>query len=233
MLAQLSLFAGDTHASHSVTPGSEKARMMTVTSGQKCIGSWLPSGPVGSLLKMLLGTSTWASTACFLTWKARATPAGRLLFQLAPSMPRTDEIESGFWPTPNVPNGGRSIPPGSEIKGRMTPTAYRDGKKYQVDLNQAVKKGLWPTPLSQEAKHAAATEWELATDHGATKNSLRVRVAKSMFPTPTSQDAANNGGPSQHERNSLPLNAVAGGSLNPAWVEWLMGYPEGWTDLED
>jgi hypothetical protein len=23
------------------------------------------------------------------------------------------------------------------------------------------------------------------------------------------------------------------GSLNPAWLEWLMGYPEGWTDLKD
>jgi hypothetical protein len=23
------------------------------------------------------------------------------------------------------------------------------------------------------------------------------------------------------------------GSLNPTWVEWLMGYPSGWTDLED
>ena len=22
-----------------------------------------------------------------------------------------------------------------------------------------------------------------------------------------------------------------GGSLNPTWVEWLMGYPKGWTDL--
>ena len=22
------------------------------------------------------------------------------------------------------------------------------------------------------------------------------------------------------------------GSLNPEWVEWLMGYPEGWTDCE-
>ena len=24
-----------------------------------------------------------------------------------------------------------------------------------------------------------------------------------------------------------------GGSLNPTWVEWLMGYPEGYTDLKD
>jgi len=23
------------------------------------------------------------------------------------------------------------------------------------------------------------------------------------------------------------------GSLNPMWVEWLMGFPLGWTDLED
>ena len=23
------------------------------------------------------------------------------------------------------------------------------------------------------------------------------------------------------------------GQLNPMWVEWLMGFPLGWTDLED
>tara|TARA_R110000764_G_C10792957_1_gene357853 strand:- start:24 stop:611 length:588 start_codon:yes stop_codon:yes gene_type:complete len=54
-----------------------------------------------------------------------------------------------------------------------------------------------------------------------------------LWPTPTTQDAANNGGKSQYERNSLPLNAAVGGSLNPEWVEWLMGYPIGWTDLKD
>ncbi len=82
-----------------------------------------------------------------------------------------------------------------------------------------------------------------------------------MWPTPTVQDSANNGGPSQFRRNSLPLNAVvklwptptvsgnynragssakagdglataAGGALNPMWVEWLMGFPPGWTDCE-
>ena len=27
------------------------------------------------------------------------------------------------------------------------------------------------------------------------------------------------------------LAAQVGGQLNPTWVEWLMGFPIGWTDL--
>ena len=29
------------------------------------------------------------------------------------------------------------------------------------------------------------------------------------------------------------MGAGNGGQLNPQWVEWLMGYPAGWTDLKD
>ena len=56
-----------------------------------------------------------------------------------------------------------------------------------------------------------------------------------MWPTPTVNDSKNNGGPSQlrdREKKGKNLNAKAGGSLNPEWVEWLMGYPKGWTDLK-
>ena len=27
------------------------------------------------------------------------------------------------------------------------------------------------------------------------------------------------------------MNDVAGGRLNPAFVEWAMGFPPGWTDV--
>ena len=30
-----------------------------------------------------------------------------------------------------------------------------------------------------------------------------------------------------------PSNETVTGKINPAWVEWLMGFPIGWTDLED
>ena len=55
---------------------------------------------------------------------------------------------------------------------------------------------------------------------------------RQRLPTPTVNDSKNNGGPSQMKRDTTPLNAVAGGPLNPEWVEWLMGWPIGWTALE-
>lgn len=82
--------------------------------------------------------------------------------------------------------------------------------------------GLWATPAAADS---------VGSTGGGQGRSLRTDVR--MWPTPTTQDAHNNGGPSQHTRNTPPLNAVAGGSLNPEFVEWLMGYPIGWTELED
>jgi len=96
---QLTLFAGDSHASRSVLPGSEQARTMTATSGRKCYESFGRFSRVTSLAKMLLVSSRWNSTVAYLTWKQSVTPAGRLLFRLVPSMPSTDETEYGFLPT--------------------------------------------------------------------------------------------------------------------------------------
>jgi len=56
------------------------------------------------------------------------------------------------------------------------------------------------------------------------------------WPTPMANDAKNAGmGPGQLNRDGLPgalLKAGEVGKMNPAWVEWLMGFPVGWTDLE-
>jgi hypothetical protein len=56
-------------------------------------------------------------------------------------------------------------------------------------------------------------------------------ASKGMLPTPTARDWKDSGAPSEMERNSPSLAALAGGSLNPLLVEEIMGYNLGWSDL--
>ena len=99
---QLTLFQEDFPANRLVLPGSDMARKMTVTSGQRCLELYRNSSPLGYLVKTCLESSIWHSTRCFLTWKAKGLKHRRLLFRLAVSMPHTNENESLFWPTPST-----------------------------------------------------------------------------------------------------------------------------------
>ena len=53
-----------------------------------------------------------------------------------------------------------------------------------------------------------------------------------FWPTPLAWDWKSGNNPSKHKRYSPGLGVVVGGNLNPMWVEWLMGWPIGWTDLK-
>jgi hypothetical protein len=106
----------------------------------------------------------------------------------------------------------------------------RDGECWEQSMPERLTEGnasgLWPTPLHSEARQGLQIR---RPGKKGTQQSLTTAVR--LLPTPTVQDAKNNGAPGQQERNMRPLNAVIGGSLNPQWVEWLMGWPGGWTDL--
>ncbi len=59
-------------------------------------------------------------------------------------------------------------------------------------------------------------------------------VARAFLPTPTASQEAKNSTlpPSQMKRDNLAgylLRNGERGQLNPEWVEWLMGFPAGWT----
>lgn len=82
---------------------------------------------------------------------------------------------------------------------------------------------LLPTPTAHDAHKPHKSD--LTARQGG-----RSLAALVMYPTPTCQDAKNNGSKSQQHRKTPPLNAVIGGPLNPEFVEWLMGWPIGWTD---
>ena len=140
---QSQYYQADFLASHSVQPGSEEARKMTVTSGRKCLELYRRSDPVGLLVRTLLESSHWRSTRCYLTWKESATPAKRLLFRLVPSMPRTDETVAQYWPTPMTPRPHDT----ENTVGKYFPS------QKQKDLTYAVN--LWPTPSATDCGRTA------------------------------------------------------------------------------
>jgi site-specific DNA-cytosine methylase len=85
------------------------------------------------------------------------------------------------------------------------------------ELGRAVNRS-WPTPTTRDYKDGSA-----AACANVPANGLLGRVVH-QWPTPT---ANRWDGLQSHGVN------VVSGSLNPTWVEGLMGFPIGWTDLTD
>ncbi len=113
----------------------------------------------------------------------------------------------------------------------------RDGLLWeQQTLERPIKgteSGLlltWPTPRSCSAM--AATITPQSSWNPARFPNLETVVGRRQWPTPTANNAKEGGFASEHQRNTPTLAAQVGGSLNPTWVEWLMGWPLGWTDLK-
>jgi len=185
-----------------------------------------------------LNASAWydPATRCWKTWQASFLldtlepfsetwpKAGMIVageFYPQPKQERRIRgIASGLWQTPTVPNGGRGS------KTEMTPTGVLpNGQKRQVGLEHQVKmveRHVWPTPTAS-----------LSGDCPAERNrkSPNLEAMVNMLPTPTSRDWKSGTGAQAREGHAPPLSDVVGGKLNPRWVEGLMGWPVGWTDL--
>jgi hypothetical protein len=77
--------------------------------------------------------------------------------------------------------------------------------------------------------------WELEMSEQITneiESGLLVKTSKKKFPTPTCHNSKEAAYPAEYRRRTLSLATYAGGKLNPMWVEWLMGWSIGWTDLK-
>lgn len=87
---------------------------------------------------------------------------------------------------------------------------------------------MLPTPTRFDATGdpLKGKEW-----NGKNRHSIKLIQAVKMLPTPTAHDSKDVSA-GDFRRHTPPLGCVAGGSLNPEWIEWLMGFPTGWTDLK-
>jgi hypothetical protein len=92
---------------------------------------------------------------------------------------------------------------------------------------------LWPTPVHSEARQGLQIRRD---GKKGTQQSLTTAVM--TWPTPrTAGMCGGSGSWDLLNKNTTVeearlMGAGNGGQLNPPWVEWLMGWPIGWTDLK-
>ncbi len=207
--------------SPSVALGSDKARRTTAISGQKCSVLLKNASPVGSLGRMLLASSRWYSTRCFLIWRIKVTPHKRLLFQLAPSTLRTDEIGYGLLPTAST----KDVSGGAVKTDKGFMGISKQGKKHGAQLHDVMK--MLSTPNRRDYKSGRRK-----TGH----HYLMLSEQVVMLPTPKAGKRGPDYAKLERSKTGISLETKIGGAktglkLQPAFVEWMMGFPQGWTDL--
>lgn len=159
--------------------------------------------------------------------------------------------ESGLWATPAASDGTRGGTITQNMSGQSLPQMVNTLSKWPTPkANDAEKRGnfditnarnglpaavkMWPTPLASDSKGS------LGNFRGDGKPKTNLAKEVKVFPTPTANDYRTGYGETEaarlrmeHPRGKPLRDQVSpGGQLNPTWVEWLMGWPLGWTDLK-
>jgi len=142
-----------------------------------------------------------------------------LLWELPMLEHRTKGTESGFSPdnekffhTPNT-------------------TGLDGGSNSRKALRKRLD--LWPTPVHSEAGQGLQIRRE-------GKKGTQTSLSTAVLTWPTPRTAGMCGGSGSWDllnknttvEEARLMGAGNGGQLNPPWVEWLMGWPIGWTDLK-
>jgi len=215
---------GAFHASRRPSPGSDEERRMTVGSGRKLL-EYLPTstrpGPsLRTLLEFLASSMAWSSRNCFLRWNAKATKSGRLLFRLVPSTPHTGGTGSGLLPTMRA---GKTT---DEKEEAWTRRKDRGGVATPP-LALAIR--LLKTPSSVE------TEGGVMEIRPGCDGHYKLRDQIAMLPTPKGTPSGPDYARARREGSGgddfQTFGERRGLKLQPVFVEWMMGYPLTWTNL--
>ena len=186
----------------------EKVQALT-ENDQECGEKWR-----GLLAKFDPDTHLWRTAQCsFLedlneslqTFPQWGMTVGGGLYLLPTLVQTTSENESGLWLTPSTVD---------------IPTRSAESMEKRLEYRKKIgRNGVGAGCLSEQV------EWSGTGDPIG-------YITKETWPTPTAHMAKETNAPSEANRNEPSMASRVGGKLNPMWVEWLMGWPLGWTDLK-
>lgn len=189
----------------------QTATLTTPQSGRRCEHSDQITQSVASSLASWLHSTTSSSQPAFpASHSAKlGTREGQQISETAGLTPfalfEKQSHAPCYWKT------FQACLPGLGISAKFSATwpkagMMRDGRLYRLpSWERPIDEpacGLWPTPVVSDSKGVGP--------YGSKSHlsDLKHRNLRGVVKTPD------------------------GGALNPAWVEWLMGWPAGWTSLE-
>jgi hypothetical protein len=170
--------------------------------------------------------STESEAACGDTWRESS-----VRFDRASSSWRTHRC---LWDEV-LPESSVTLPRSGMMRGGVL--YQRRTQELPTDESGS---GSWhriPTPTVGDSKSSGSRNTEASKAHPGTSLTDFVRQdgGRGRIPTPAATDWKGSAKEGQR-RGQLTDPAMgvvpAGGKLNPTWVEWLMGWPLGWTDCD-
>lgn len=202
--------APESLANRRVWPAKEMVREITAGSGRQC-SMWLElSSPLGRFSKILLASLHWTNSEeyCYV-WERLDTKFELSAFRLTQLEPNICDTESSLLPTPRK-------------------EGYDSQGKGHGDLQYEVKARLFPTPTVPNGgrRNPEGTSITGRKPDGSKAQIDLREFAIRVWPTPTAQNNGPNG-----QKSSLAA-VLGSGSLNPRFVEELMGFPIDHTALK-
>ena len=182
----------------------------------------------GSFAKFDRGSSSWRTRQCSLlgdlnefsgTWPQWGLMRDGECLEQTALAPRTSATESGLWQTPVADDAC------NREKGKWN---SRGEPKLSAQVKIYPEK--WPTPRANDGEKRGNFDTENP------RNGLPAAVKRYM--TPTASIGTKCGGRHNGKADTLAsqiaelegMQQTSTGQLNPTWIEWLMGWPSGWTD---
>ena len=149
------------------------------------------------------------SIPCSVTLPRSGTMRSGVSWERDTSVRPISVTESGYWPTPTAHDQGATGPGSRHGNGSL---------KLSGQVGRCAR---YPTPMQAVGRTGGLNRGGILTPR--------------TYPTPTVTGNHNRKGASPASRDGLATvvktSVKNGGQLNPAWVEWLMGWPIGWAGL--
>ena len=197
-------------------PSGMTCERLTANHGEAVLTWCLAASPVRtSPLQAKAQASRASAPVCGPKWRG--------------SSARWDHDSSSWKTVPSSPDGVSMLFSGTWSRWGL----MRDGVCSELLTparpTSASGSGSWPSPRKCSAM-AATISPESAWAPNRFPN-LETVLGRRTWPTPTVSDANGGRGRASSCQGGENLRTAIGGHMNPTWVEWLMGWPLGWTDL--